>query len=217
MSEDTAGIFVKKLKDRIDKEKKLTLRKRLLLQESLNLILELFSADSSLEIRSIRDFETNEVSCFVDLYSPNDLLESLSASLESSEIDFKKEILNDYKFLIIFDLGSRLITSGRKINLFYFEVVSKRLRTFKIKISPIGPIFFYSIFEKNYHEVKYWIYDDGGILISSIVLNNLNRSKKRHKILDQSGKYLVTIELDLLGSVKDLKIKRKGEEKNQQI
>ena len=61
MSEDTAGIFVKKLKDRIDKEKKLTLRKRLLLQESLNLILELFSADSSLEIRSIRDFETNEV------------------------------------------------------------------------------------------------------------------------------------------------------------
>ena len=87
-------------------------------------------------------------------------------------------MLGEYKCLFILDLENRLVASGNPHNMISLEIFSKRLRTFKIKISQCDSKFGYSVFEKNYHEIKYWLYENSGINVESIRLKDFNRNIK---------------------------------------
>jgi len=214
MSESIAGNFVRSLKEKLSEEKSQIQKKRILLQDSLNIILEVFRTHSDLEIRTIRDFKTSEVSCFVDVYSPSDQYESIKSALEKASIPVKSIMLGEYKCLFIIDLEDRLITSGNPHNTFSIEIFSKRLRTFKIKISHSEPNFAYSVFEKNYHEIKYWYYENSEISTKSIKLKDFNRDLKRIKIFDDKLNHDITMTFNEIGELDNFDLFYKKGRKN---
>lgn len=208
MERSAARDFVKSLSEKLTLEKDRVKKSRIHLQDSLNIILEILRKDSILEVRSIRDFETNEVACFVDIYSPEDFLDSLVSSMDKNGIVHSSLRLGEYKFVFIADLENRIISSGYDHNIFSIEVVSKRLKTFKVKISPCDPKFSYSVYEKNYHQVKYWFHEDLKIQSSSIELRNFDRDSSEIKTSDEFGNQ-IKMNLNDLGEVESFSISTK--------
>lgn len=215
MSERIAGDFVKSLKEKLDQEKNQIQKKRILLQDALNLILDSFKLNPNLEIRTIRDFETSDLSCFVDVYSPLEIYESIGESLEKSNIKHTKELLGDYKCVFIVDLENRLVASGSPHNVFSVEVFSKRLKTYKLKISHCDPKFCYSVFDKNYHEIKYWYHENLKITAKSISLRGLDRDKKKIK-LSEDPIYDATISFNEMGEMISFNLFQKRGRKNKE-
>lgn len=215
MERSAARDFVKSLSEKLTLEKDRAKKSRIHLQDSLNVILEILRKDGNLEIRSIRDFETNEVACFVDIYSPDDFLDSLTSVMDKNGIISSSLRLSDYKFVFIMDLENRIISSGYNHNIFSMEVVSKRLKTFKVKISPCDPKFSYSVYEKNYHQIKYWFHEELKIKSSSIELRNFNRDDHELKTVDEFGNQ-IRMTLNDLGEMESFSISTKrGRRKNQ--
>jgi hypothetical protein len=214
MSESIAGNFVRSLKEKLSEEKSQIQKKRILLQDSLNIILDAFKTHSDLEIRTIRDFETSEISFFVDVYSPSDQYESIKASLEKAGIPTNSTMLSEYKCLFIVDLENRLVASGTPHNIFSIEIFSKRLRTFKIKISYCDPDFSYSVFDKNYHEIKYWYFENSEINIKSIKLRDFNRDLKKINVFDVESNHDVTMIFNETGELDNFNLFQKKRRKN---
>ena len=214
MSESIAGNFVRSLKEKLSEEKNQIQKKRILLQDSLNIILDVFRTHSDLEIRTIRDFETSDVTFFVDVYSPSDQYESIKSSLEKSSIPVRPIMLGEYKCLFIIDLEDRLVASGTPHNIFSIEIFSKRLRTFKIKISHCEPNFSYSVFEKNYHEIKYWYYENSEINIKSIRLKDFNRDLKKINVFDSESNHDITMTFNETGELDNFNLFQKKGRKN---
>lgn len=214
MSESIAGNFVRSLKEKLSEEKSQIQRKRILLQDSFDIILEVFRTHSDLEIRTIRDFETSEISFFVDVYSPSDQYESIKTALEKSGILMNSTMLGEYKCLFIVDLENRLVASGNPHNIFSIEIFSKRLRTFKIKISHCDPNFTYSVFEKNYHEIKYWYYENCSIEVKSIRLKDFDRDKEKINISDDETNHEIEMEFNEIGELDNFNLSQKKRRKN---
>ena len=213
MGRNIAGSFVQSLKEKISLERDRSQKKRIHLQDSLNIILNIFKENTNLEIRTIRDFETSEVACFVDIYSPEDFRETMSSAFSVCEIPYSSESLHDYKFVFIIDLGDKIISSGTVSNAFSIEVYSKRLKTYKIKISPCDSKSSYSVYDKNYQEVKYWFHENMEIQKSFIRLRGINRDKKKHKLTDENNGNHISIELDALGEMESFILSGKGRRK----
>ena len=214
MSESIAGNFVRSLKEKLSEEKSQIQRKRILLQDSFDIILDVFRTHSDLEIRTIRDFETSEISFFVDVYSPSDQYESIKTALEKSGILINSTMLGEYKCLFIVDLENRLIASGNPHNIFSIEIFSKRLRTFKIKISHCDPNFTYAVFEKNYHEIKYWYYENCSIEVKSIRLKDFDRDKEKINISDDETNHEIEMEFNEIGELDNFNLSQKKRRKN---
>ena len=214
MSESIAGNFVRSLKEKLSEEKSQIQRKRILLQDSFDIILDVFRTHSDLEIRTIRDFETSEISFFVDVYSPSDQYESIKTALEKSGILMNSTMLGEYKCLFIVDLENRLIASGNPHNIFSIEIFSKRLRTFKIKISHCDPNFTYAVFEKNYHEIKYWYYENCSIEVKSIRLKDFDRDKEKINISDDETNHEIEMEFNEIGELDNFNLSQKKRRKN---
>jgi hypothetical protein len=214
MSESIAGNFVRSLKEKLSEEKSQIQKKRILLQDSLNIILDVFRTHSDLEIRTIRDFETSEISFFVDVYSPSDQYETIKTALERSGMLTNSTMLGEYKCLFIVDLGDKLVASGNPHNIFSVEIFSKRLRTFKIKISYCDPNFSYSVFDKNYHEIKYWYYENCEINIKSIKLRDFNRDLKKIKVFDAEPGHDITMTFNETGELDSFNLFQKKRRKN---
>jgi hypothetical protein len=214
MSGSVAGNFVRSLKEKLSEEKSQIQTKRILLQDSLNIILDAFKTHSDLEIRTIRDFETSEISFFVDVYSPSDQYEAIKTALEKSGIPNNSTMLGEYKCLFIVDLEDRLVASGVPHNIFSIEIFSKRLRTFKIKISYCDPDFSYSVFDKNYHEIKYWYFENSEINIKSIKLRDFNRDLKKINVFDVESNHDVTMTFNETGELDNFNLFQKKRRKN---
>lgn len=214
MKGSISGNFVRSLKEKISEEKNQIQKKRILLQDSLNIILGIFKEHPDLEVRTIRDFETSEISCFVDVYSPEDPYQSIKNSLEKSGISSQSAMMGEYKCLFILDLENRLIASGNPHNIISLEIFSKRLRTFKIKLSHCDSKFAYSVFEKNYHEIKYWCYENSEINVESIRLKDFNRDMKKISVSSGESDHDITITFNEIGELDTFNLFPKKRRKN---
>lgn len=182
MSQSAAGDFVKSLRDEISRKKEKIQTKRNLLQESLDLILGLFSDCDDTEVRSVRNFEINEIATYFDMYISDDVENTISKLLTDKKIKFQRLELSDYKCVFVIDLERKLLSSGNTHNLISLEVCSKRLKTYKFKVSICEEDFCYSVFDWGYHEIKLWCYFDGKLNLESLSIRGADRSKKRLKI-----------------------------------
>jgi hypothetical protein len=201
MSQGAADDFVRSLREEISNKKNKIKGKRNILQDSANLLLEIFNKSNQIELRSIRSFEIDEIATYFDVYVEKDFSETISEILNSAGIPYKKLILYDYKCVFIIDLENRIASSGSSMNLFSLEVFSKRLKTYKVKIMPCEHDLCYSVYDSIYHEIKFWYYMNGNLSLLSFSIRGVDRTKKRTKIpnitetldgfisFDQSGKF----------------------------
>lgn len=216
MSQSVAGDFVKSLREDITKKKDRIKNKRNLLQDSLNFIIEFLSKSGDAEIRSIRNFEINEIATYFDVHIPEDLLETFSKILDANGIKYLSSKLQDYKCVFIIDLEDRIVSSGSEHNYFSLEVYSKRLKTYKIRISPCQDNLAYSVFDSSYHEVKFWYTHNNSIHIGKISLRGIDRSKNKIKFKDVSDVFDCTLFLSDSGQFESLDLFHKKRKKTKE-
>lgn len=214
MSQSAAGDFVKSLRDKISRTKDKIQTKRNLLQESLEYILNFFSDPIETEIRSVRNFEINEIATYFDMYVANDLEETISQILTSNGIEFQKASLNDYKCVFVLDLENKLLSSGSTHNLISLEVCSKRLKTYKFKVSICDDDFCFSVFDWGYHEIKFWCYLNGKLGLETLNIRGVDRSKKKLKIKNITEEIDAIVHFDDSGKGESLDLLPKKRKKN---
>lgn len=60
--------FVKSLKETLNENKEKEIFQRNLLNESLEYFISILKGSNDIDVRSIKNFETNEITCFLNLY-----------------------------------------------------------------------------------------------------------------------------------------------------
>ncbi len=216
MSQSAAGDFVKSLRDEITRKKEKIQTKRNLLQESLDLILGFFSQCDDTEVRSVRNFEINEIATYFDMYIPDNVEQTISRILTDKKINFQRLELNDYKCVFVIDLERNLLSSGNVHNLISLEVCSKRLKTYKFKVSICEDDFCYSVFDWGYHEIKLWCYFDGKLNLNTLNIRGADRSKKKLKIKDFTEEIDAVVRFNETGRGESLDLFPKKRKKNEE-
>lgn len=216
MSQSAAGDFVKSLRDEITRKKEKIQTKRNLLQESLDLILGFFSQCDDTEVRSVRNFEINEIATYFDMYISDNVEQTVSRILTDKKINFQRLELNDYKCVFVIDLERKLLSSGNSHNLISLEVCSKRLKTYKFKVSICEDDFCYSVFDWGYHEIKLWCYIDGKLNLNTLNIRGADRSKKKLKIKDFTEEIDAVIHFNETGRGESLDLFPKKRKKNEE-
>lgn len=214
MSQSAAGDFVKSLRDKISRTKDKIQTKRNLLQESLEYILNFFSDRTETEIRSVRNFEMNGIATYFDMYVADNLEETISQILSSNGIKFQRASLNDYKCVFVIDLENKLVSSGSSHNLISLEVCSKRLKTYKFKVSICDDDFCFSVFDWGYHEIRFWCYSSGKLNLETLNIRGVDRSKKKLKIKNFTEEIDAVVHFDDSGKGESLDLLPKKRKKN---
>jgi hypothetical protein len=205
----TSEDFVKSLKDKISKKEKKETFYRNLLQDSLDYFISIIKESNEIEIRSIKNFKTNEVSCFLNLYSENENIPALiSGMLNDEKFQFDSIDLDPKRSLYLINFGQRILSSGNGDNWFFFEFHFKGKYLFNLKITPKISDLSYSIYESKYHSIKFWMCDHLNLYHHDIALRNIDRNKNKTKI-SLNEKYNLTISFDLIGDVEKINISRK--------
>jgi hypothetical protein len=205
----TSEDFVKSLKAKISKKEEKETFYRNLLQDSLDYFISIIKESNEIEIRSIKNFRTNEVSCFLNLYSENENIPALiSGMLNKEGFQFNNIELDSKKSLYLINFGQRILTSGNNDNRFFFEFHFGGKYLFNLKITPQIDDLSYFVYESKYHSIKFWVCDHLNLGQHEISLRSVNRDKNKTKIsLDK--KYNLTISFDLIGEVEKINISKK--------
>jgi hypothetical protein len=205
----TSEDFVKSLKEKISKKEEKETFYRNLLQDSLDYFISIIKKSPEIEIRSIKNFKTNEVSCFLNLYSESENIPSLiSGMLNKEGFQFDNIELDSKRSLYLINFGQRILSSGNGDNWFFFEFHFKGKYLFDLKITPKIDDLSYFIYESKYHSIKFWMCDHLELCQHEISLRSVNRDKNKTKIsLDE--KYNLTINFDLIGDVEKINISKK--------
>ena len=205
----TSEDFVKSLKDKISKKEKKETFYRNLLQDSLDYFISVIKKSTEIEIRSIKNFKTHEVSCFLNLYSENENIPELILGMLNKEgFQLNNIELDPKRSLYLINFGQRILSSGNGDNWFFFEFHFKGKYLFNLKITPRIDELSYFIYENKYHCIKFWMCDHLNLFQHDVALRNIDRDKNKTKIsLDE--KYNLTINFDLIGDVEKINISRK--------
>lgn len=214
MSQGAAGDFVKSLKEKISRTKDKIKSKRNLLQDSLNLILDCFTKDSQVEVRSVRDFEINELATYFDMYIQDDVEATISRILEAGGISYQKLSLDDYKFVFVVDLENKLLVSGNPHNLISLEIISKKLKTYKFRVTVCDRGLCYSVHNWGYHQINFWYVYQGLLNKESLSIRGADRSKKKAKFQDFSSDLEAVVKFNDSGQTESLDLLPKKRKKN---
>jgi hypothetical protein len=217
MSHSAAGDFVKSLRDEISRKKEKIQNKRNLLQESLDLILGFFADRPDMEVRSVRNFEINEIATYFDMYVGDDLEKTISKILSETQIKYQKLSLSDYKCVFVIDLETKLLSSGNTHNLISLEVCSKRLKTYKFKVSICDANFCFSVFDWGYHEIRFWFYSEGKLNLELLNIRGADRSKKKLRIKNFINEIDAVIHFNESGKGESLDLFPKKRKKSTEI
>ena len=206
---DISEKFVRSLKEKLEKSKNLENLRRNILSDTLDFISFMIGDSSTIEIREIRDYQTSEISCFLNLYSDSDdIISSIKEMLIKNNLEYSSKNLNPKKSLFLVNVGENLVSSGNKEKWCFLEFNFKGKHIFDLKVTVMDDQLSYSIFDKNYYRVDVWICDDLNIDVYNIQLRTANRDKDR-LIVDIDPRYKATLEFDGVGEIEKINISKK--------
>lgn len=219
MAKGASEVFVKGLKNKISEKNIKEEFDRNILQNSLMYLVDLFKLESEgdLQVRTVRDFQIKEVCFFIDVVSKYPIEDALTSCFIHNKIPglFKK--LDDNKCIFRIDLENRLITSGNNHNYFFIEIYSKRGFTYKIKLSLCERDLNYSLYEKGYHYIKFWTFEENKFEDYEISLRKIDRKKKSQKIETPDEKYIASISLNDIGELNNFELSKKKRRKKEDL
>jgi len=212
--EKTSEDFVKSLKDKILRTKKKEEFQRNILQDSLEYLILLFNESGEIDIKSTKNFETSEISCFLNLYSESDDIPgTIAGILKNSNIPFKTENIGKRKIIFLMDFGGNLISSGREHDWVYVEFFFKGKHIFEAKLTLLKGDIEYFIFDKQYFNIGVWLCDHLEMRSYEVQIMSSDRKKRSmRKKLDE--KYNLVVHFDQIGEVDKIKISKNREQKN---
>jgi hypothetical protein len=206
--------FVKSLKDKILRTKKKEEFQRNILQDSLEYLILLFNSSGEIDIKSTKNFETSEISCFLNLYSESEnITETISNILKNSNVPFRIKDIGKRKTIFLVDFGGNLISSGREHDWVYIEFYFKGKHIFEAKLTLLKSDLEYFIFDKQYFNIGIWLCDHLEMKSYDVQIMSSDRKKRSmRKQLDE--KYNLVVGFDQTGEVEKIKILKIGSKKN---
>lgn len=174
--ERISGDFVRSLRNEIKDRKKVKNYERSLLQDSLNYILEIFQDSKEIELRSVKNFETHELSCIANLYTEKeDILETLVSHISKKIPDCTFKKLDSKLIIFVLDLKGKLSGYRNKKNQVVLQFQIKGKHTFEMKLFLKNSDLLFSIYEKSYHSFKVWISYKENVFSDTIELKGVSR------------------------------------------
>jgi hypothetical protein len=206
--------FVKSLKDKILRTKKKEEFQRNILQDSLEYLILLFNSSGEIDIKSTKNFETSEISCFLNLYSESEnITETISNILKDSNVPFRIKDIGKRKTIFLVDFGGNLISSGREHDWVYVEFYFKGKHIFEAKLTLLKSDLEYFIFDKQYFNIGIWLCDHLEMKSYDVQIMSSDRKKRSmRKQLDE--KYNLVVGFDQTGEVEKIKILKIGSKKD---
>lgn len=206
--------FVKSLKDKILRTKKKEEFQRNILHDSLEYLILLFNSSGEIDIKSTKNFETSEISCFLNLYSESEnITETISNILKDSNVPFRIKDIGKRKTIFLVDFGGNLISSGREHDWVYVEFYFKGKHIFEAKLTLLKADLEYFIFDKQYFNIGIWLCDHLEIKSYDVQIMSSDRKKRSmRKQLDE--KYNLLVGFDQNGEVEKIKILKIGSKKD---
>mgnify|MGYP000972366837 FL=1 len=174
----------------------------------------LFNTSGEIDIKSTKNFETSEISCFLNLYSESEnITETISNILKNSNVPFRIRDIGKRKTIFLMDFGGNLISSGREHDWVYVEFYFKGKHIFEAKLTLLKSDLEYFIFDKQYFNIGIWLCDHLEMKSYDIQIMSSDRKKRSmRKQLDE--KYNLVIGFDQTGEVEKIKILKIGSKKN---
>lgn len=201
--------FVKSLKETLSENKEKEIFQRNLLNESLEYFISILKGSNDIDVRSIKNFETNEITCFLNLYCESENIpDSIDSILNINGLKYYKMELDHKRVLYLLDFGKNLKISGKSNNWFFIEFYFKSKHLFEAKMRAKNKKLEYSIFDKKYYHLRFWLFDNFNISVHDFPIKNLNRNKQKIKE-DLDEKYSITLNLGPIGEVEKINISRK--------
>lgn len=211
--EKTSGDFVKSLKDKISKKKKQEKFQRNILHDSLEYLISVINRSSHIDLKSVKNFETSEISCFLNLYSESDNIpDSIDNLLDENNLTFHKIQLDTKRILYLVDFKDNIISSGKDNNWFFLEFYFRSKHLFELKMTSNNEDLIHSVFERKYYHIKFWICDNLNLSVHEFQIKNLDRDKNRTRV-SLNENYNITLSFDPIGEVEKINISRKNREK----
>jgi hypothetical protein len=209
---DTSEKFVRSLKEKLEKNKNLEKLRRNILGDSLDFLAYTIRNSNDIEIREIRNYETSEISCLINLYSDSDdIISSIGNMLSAKNLNYIRKDLNQKKSLFLVNMGNNITSSGKIDNWCFLEFDFRGKHIFDVKITVMTDPISYSIYDKNYFKIDFWLCEDLDIKIYDIQLRSANRDKNK-LIVHIDSNYKATLFFDGVGEIEKINIsKKKGE------
>jgi len=217
MSAGASSEFVKTLKDKISDSKIQEEFRKNILAESVDHLISIFKGRKDMEVGTLSNFETRDYCFFLDVASPaDDLFDSLNKCFTSNKIPHKCLSLSGSKFVFYIDLEKRLVSSGNSHNVFFVDVYSKKGSVYKLRISILDSDIKSHIFDKNYYNFSFWIFDNDEFCCYEMPLKGIDRDKRKQKIETPDGLYSLSLNINEVGELSFFELFRKKGKKNKQ-
>jgi hypothetical protein len=217
MTSGASSEFVKILKDKISDSKIQEEFRKNILAESVDYLISIFKGRKDIEVGALSNFESRNYCFFLDVASPSDdLFDSLNKCFTSNKIPHKCLSLPGSKFVFYIDLEKRLVSSGNSHNVFFADVYSKKGSVYKLRISILDSDIKSHLFDKNYYNFSFWVFDNNEFDSYEMSLKGINRDRKKQKIETPDGLYSLSLNINEDGELSFFELFRKKGKKNKQ-
>jgi len=200
--------FVNALKSKISDTKIHEQVKRNLLTDAFDVLLSGFKNSSTIQVKNVKDFETRELVLFADLISTTSIKESVIDVFNELKIPFTSFDIDDVRTVFTIDLEKRVISSGSSHNLFIFEITAKKTITHKARITLNQSDLEYSIYDKDYHFVKFWVLDKNVFKIYTLFVREGEPTRKK-KLQTDDEKYGVSVLFNEKNEINSIELTRR--------
>lgn len=184
--------FVNALKSKISDTKIHEQVKRNLLSDAFDVLISGFRNSSTIQVKNVKDFETKDLVLFADLISTSSIRESVIEVFNELKIIFTAFDIDEFRTVFLIDLEKRVISSGSSHNLFIFDIAYKKAITHKARITIHQSDLEYSIYDKDYHFVKFWVLDRKEFKIYTLFVRE-GEPTRRKKLQTDDEKYGVLV------------------------
>ena len=205
----TSGDFVNSVREIMNRKKNEEYRKRAILREILENVLESLKVSGKAEIRNTKDFETSEISYSANLYlDSEDISSDFKSILGESGIHLVENKIDDRNFVYLGNLGRSILSNFNSDNICFIELKITGKYFFFLRIIPRDEHISYRIYDSNYFYLKLWLFDGSEFTNHEVRILTKDREKKKMKS-DLNNVYSLNISFDELGEIMKTNISKK--------
>ncbi len=205
----TSGDFVNSVRESINKKKEEDYRRRTILRESLETLLDIFKKSGSIEIRNSKDFETNEMSYSLNLYLDSENIHGeFKVLLEQRGISLLENKIDSRNIVYLTNFGKTILSNSSSDTLCFIELRMTGKYFFSLKIFLKTDQLSYRIYDSSYFYQKLWVFDGVDFSNHEVQILTSDRSKKKLKA-NLAERYYLSISFDELGEITETNISKK--------
>ncbi len=205
----TSGDFVNSIRNILNRKRTDENRKRAILREIFESISDSLKKSGKVEIRSVKDFETNEISYILNLYMESDnIYDDFGGIVGNSDSIVRGHKIDQKNSVYAINFGKSLISNSSSDTDCFIELKITGKYYFTVKISLKSENISYQIYESNYFYLKMWIFDGSDFSNHEIQIRTPDRNKKRMRV-DLNDHYVLNIIFDEMGEITETNISKK--------